>query len=262
MVKGDIDKEVIVAVKNVSNPGSAIGEAVGKLIELEIASVVRNIAEKKFNLNLDVGGPIPGRRKGKKLLMKDKPGNAFEIDMVIEDSEYNPLVLIETKWLRYKKHNRDKGSWVCTAHYSLRKKFPSIKKTMAILMGSWSATSIQLIRSFGIEVHHIPYDYVVNVLGKYGIPFHWEEKDRETATIAWNKFNDLSEEQMDEIGHKITKRIEPSIKKSLIACLSNEQSINSIEEIEVTIKTDLGQFFNKNFDTIEEVIDYIKEFEC
>ncbi len=257
----EINKEEVIAVKNISNPGSAIGEAVGKLVELEISELIKRvIAKSKKGFIVDSGGPIEGRRIGKKLLMRDRAGNDYEIDIVVEDSTHKPIILIESKWLRYKKHNRDKGSWVCTAHYSLRKTFTSIRKTMVVLIGNWSETSIKLMESFGIEVQHVPYTHVVEQLGKYNIPFDWDEKDRKTATIAWNNFNKLTEEELRKLAYSITQNILNPIEKSVADCLMQDCTLRDIREVELTIKSNIGEFFNKDFKTIEEAISYLQSF--
>jgi hypothetical protein len=105
----------------VANPGSALGEAIGKSIEDEITKAVRCLAEEKYGLHA---------RSGK---LANGDGNTYQIDRIIEDKNGNPLITVEIKYLRYKKHNRDKASWTCTAHYNLRKTYPSVRKSMAVL---------------------------------------------------------------------------------------------------------------------------------
>lgn len=51
----------------------------------------------------------------KKLLLYDNYGNDYNIDGVITDESMRPIILFESKDIRYKKHNRDKGSWICNA---------------------------------------------------------------------------------------------------------------------------------------------------
>lgn len=59
------------------------------------------------------GEKISGKRK---LLMYDDFGTPYNIDSVIANELMQPLILFECKYIRYKKHNRDKGSWLCTSH--------------------------------------------------------------------------------------------------------------------------------------------------
>lgn len=97
----------------VANPASALGEAVGKLIERNVTQAIRNMAAP---LGYSVG---PER-------MTNGEGNRFQIDCLVKDASGRPVVIADPKYLRYTKHNRDKGSWLCVAHHNLRKAYPSI----------------------------------------------------------------------------------------------------------------------------------------
>jgi hypothetical protein len=111
-------------------------------------------------------------------------GNSYQIDAVVFDDSGNPIIIIDPKYIRYTKHNRDKGSWLCVAHYNLRKTYPSIRKSIAVLGGRWSAPSKGLIRSFGVEILEVPFDKIAGVLAGRGIDFDWQESDRATARAA------------------------------------------------------------------------------
>ena len=69
-------------------------------------------------------------------------GNVYQIDAVIYHADDRPIVIIDPKYIRYTKHNRDKGSWLCVAHYNLRKTHHSIRKSLAVLAGRWPEPSI------------------------------------------------------------------------------------------------------------------------
>lgn len=111
--------------KIVANPGSTLGEAIGTLIELEVNRLLRPLAEENGCVYVTAGPANVRTGKPTKPLLKDSSGNEYQIDAVIANVRMQPLVLIESKYIRYQKHNRDKGSWVCTAHYSLGKVSPS-----------------------------------------------------------------------------------------------------------------------------------------
>lgn len=44
--------------------------------------------------------------------MYDQFGTEYKIDAVIANHAMQPIILFESKYLRYTKHNRDKGSWI------------------------------------------------------------------------------------------------------------------------------------------------------
>jgi len=111
----------------IQNPGSALGEAIGAQMEMALNVFLKSLVEplgchfiskgleknEKTTRSLTSSASnLPAR----KLLLYDKFGTAYNIDSVITNDSLQPLILIESKYIRYKKHNRDKGSWVCTAH--------------------------------------------------------------------------------------------------------------------------------------------------
>lgn len=115
-----------------ANYASALGEAIGHIIEAEVQNVVKESVV-DLDCYVDVGGVRPGIRKGKKTLLVNDTGNKYQIDTVVEDKAGNPIVLIECKYIRYKKHNRDKASWTCVAHYKIRTTYPTVKKVLQLL---------------------------------------------------------------------------------------------------------------------------------
>ncbi len=127
--------------EQIANPGSTLGEAIGALIESEVNRLLRPIAEEHGCVYVTAGPDSKRNGRPTKLLLKDADGNEYNIDSVIASERLQPLVLIESKYIRYTKHNRDKGSWICTAHYSLRRTFPTIRKSIAVIAGRWSASS-------------------------------------------------------------------------------------------------------------------------
>ena len=108
-----------------TNAAAAFGEEIGKLFE---DAIVKGLSD-----DVKARGCTIKPRK-----MKNGTGNVYQIDAVIFDKDSNPLIIIDPKYIRYAKHNRDKGSWLCVAHYNLRKTFPTIRKSISSLAGRWS----------------------------------------------------------------------------------------------------------------------------
>lgn len=233
----------------VSNPASALGQEIGKLFEGGVVEGLRSFV-KEHNHSI---GP-------EKLVNGTK--NAYQIDAVIRDDRSQPVILLDPKYVRYKKHNRDKGSWLCTAHYNLRKTYPSLRKTVAVLAGNWSHTSIALIESFGIEVLHVPFAHMVEVLLDFGVQFSWPEKDRSTPAISLRAFNDLS--SLDR--HKIAEKLVEPIKQKLISSvreviMSDWQSSHSrISTVEVLLKTDRNEMLLLQYESVNEAVKGMVEF--
>jgi len=242
--------------RDVANPGSAIGEAVGKLFEKKVGELIQSICM-GLPYNVDLGGPRPeiGRRS-KTIKLFDRFGVSWENDIVIEDMNYNPVILIEAKWLRYTKHCRDKGGWVCTAHPSLRKSHDTIRKTIVTLAGSWTDSSLSMMRGNFVDIHLVDYDYIVTLLEGYNIPFHWDEKDRNTAFLAWERWNALSDNQINNIGKELILPIKKSLEESLRSTLEWDGETEFLE-FELTCRTDDGGSITRYFNNHSDLSDYI-----
>ena len=89
----------------ISNSGSAIGEAIGACMEKALNSLLEDVAHNHGVRYLTSG--VRQTKSGKppvKLLMFDNLGNNYDIDGVIANESMQPLILFESKYIRYKKH--------------------------------------------------------------------------------------------------------------------------------------------------------------
>jgi len=245
----------------VANPGSTLGEAVGALVESELKRLLKPIAEDNRCIFVAAGKNNPRTGKATKLTLKDAAGNEYQIDAVIANERMQPLVLIESKYIRYTKHNRDKGSWVCTAHYSLRRTFPSVRKSIAVLAGNWSRTSKAMMRSFGVTLFQVEFAHIVTTLHDYGIEFDWGEKERHKAIKAWGIWQTLTDEQYQEIAHKLLAAIEPEIRASLTLTL-NTAIPREIYGVEIAVETNLGERRLYNFTSMIDAVTFLQAFDA
>jgi len=177
---------------------------------------------------------------------------------VVEDKDGNPHILVESKYLRYTKHNRDKGSWTCVAHYKLRTTYPTVKKSIAVLMGNWTGSSIALMKSFGVEILEIPFVELVHALGKYGIEFDWDEKDSEIPRKSWAQYKKLPALAKKFIAQECLanhkERLEGMILEAIKADPERPKNVNAIE---LLIKTTHDEFYVKHFLTVKDAIKYM-----
>lgn len=241
----------------VVNSASALGESIGKLIEDELENTLKPICDKVGYL-YDRGGVRPGRRPGVKLQMVNKSGNVYQLDAVIENADGSPIIILESKYLRYKKHNRDKASWTCSAHYSLRKSHPTIRKSIAIIAGNWSLPAKKFMESFGIELHEISFEYLCEVLGNYDIDFNWPEKDRKIPDISWNKFLNLSSEEKKDIGYKLLDPVRQNMIRSITYTIESSGNwARHLNELELLVKTEMNEYFTYSFKTVRDTIQFL-----
>lgn len=248
------------ALERVANPGSTLGEALGALIEREVNRVLDPIATENGCAYIHVGRPNPRTGQPTKLLLKDSAGNEYNIDSVIVNARMQPLVLIESKYIRYKKHNRDKGSWICTAHYSLRRTFPTIRKSIAVLAGNWSRSSKAMMQSFDVSLFEVGFSKIVETLAPYGVDIVWEEKQREKAKQAWQKWQQLNDAQYAEIARQLLSDIEPQLSQSLKETLDMAVP-REVREVEITIETNLGESRRYTFESIAAALEFLEQFD-
>ncbi len=230
-----------------ANPASALGEAIGHLFEEGVRECVREVVGAR-NHTIQ-----PSR-------LKNGTANSYQIDAVVYDSSGKPIIIIDPKYIRYKKHNRDKVSWLCVAHYNLRKTHTTIRKSIAVLAGRWSEPSKALARSFGVEILEVPFEQMVEILGGYGIAFDWPEDNRgEIASESLQLFNSLGEEVRMEIARDLTRDIADDLRIAvsdvLDADISNLPA--RISGVEMLLKTNREELILHSFDSVAESLQYM-----
>ncbi|GAK49179.1 hypothetical protein U14_00397 [Candidatus Moduliflexus flocculans] len=242
----------------ISNYGSAIDEAIGASMEKALEVLLNTVAD-KYNFYYLTAG-VRKTKAGnppKKLLMFDNFGNDYDIDGVIANEAMQPLILFESKYIRYKKHNRDKGSWVCHAHSAIRRRYHSIRSSIAILGGNWSQSSLAMIKSHDINIFVIPFDVVCRELSAQGIDFTWEEKGRDKAKDAWEKFDSLHEEDKLKIGQRMIEEIEEELCQ-LIDNILDDSLARNVEKVVIELVSNLGEVRVFEFGTVEEAFGFLK----
>jgi len=244
---------------HVTNPGSALGEAIGSAMELALQELLEQIADKYDSYYLTAGvRKTKAGTKTKKLLLFDNFGNDYNIDGVLADEAMRPLILIESKYIRYKKHNRDKGSWVCHAHTAIRRRYHSIRSSIAILAGNWSQSSIAMMESHDITLFIIPFDLICNLLDKHDIDFRWGEKEQEKAFTAWEKYNQLTAEEKAQIGRDMIHGIEERL-ASRISQILDESVERVVEKVIIELVSNFGEVKVFEFASIDEAIAFLED---
>jgi hypothetical protein len=209
----------------VANPGSTLGEAVGAVLEKGVNQLLQPVAEEHGCVYVSVGPTNLRTGHPTRLLMKDAAGNTFHINSVIANNRIQPLVLIESKFIHQPEHSRDDANLICTAHSSLRRTFPTIRKSIIVLAGNWRAGSKTIMESCDISLFEIGFPKVVATLEQYGVDFRWEEKERYRAYAAWQRWKQLDDAQYQEIAHKLLSDIESELYASLHSALDSKKPL-------------------------------------
>jgi hypothetical protein len=245
--------------EKIENPGSAIGEAIGAALESKLNSYLEMFVD-QYQCRLISKGPVNNKtKKATKLLLFDNFGTPYNIDAVITNEANQPIIVVEYKYIRYKKHNRDKGSWLCTAHSAVRRRYGSIRSSIAILAGSWSGPSLAMMQSHDIKIFLIPFEKITALLLAHGIKFDWGEKDRHIAVKSWEQYCELTDAQKDDIAEKMIADIKTDLEAAIEKILDNDTE-RSIEKIAVEIHTNIGEVKRFEFNTVDEALDFLEEF--
>lgn len=72
--------------EDIANPGSALGEAIGALLEKEIHRILKPLAEESGCIYVTAGPVNPKTGKVTKLILTDGDGNEYNVDSVIINS--------------------------------------------------------------------------------------------------------------------------------------------------------------------------------
>lgn len=242
----------------VANPGSALGEAVGASMEKALEKLLDDVADKCGYYYLTSGGKkIKSGKSPKKFLMSDNFGNEYDIDGVLANQSMQPLIIFAASF-RYKKHNRDKGSWICNAHSAIRRRYHSIRSSIAVLAGNWSGSSQAMMHSNDINLFLIPFRHISETLREFDIDFNWEEKYRDQASKAWENFNELSSEQKQSIGIKMID----SIKDNLLVLIENildDTKEREVNKILVELISNLGEVKFYEFESVNEALEFLQQ---
>jgi hypothetical protein len=245
---------------NIQNHGSALGEAIGAEMEKALNVFLTALVE-THGCHFLSKSPLSNRNgSAKKLLMYDKFGTAYNLDAVITNESMQPLILIESKYIRYKKHNRDKGSWICTAHPALRRRYGSIRSSIAVLAGNWSSSSVAMMKSHDINIFLIPFNKICDLLAEVGINFDWGEKDREMAVASWATYAKLSATQRAYIGAEMVRFIEKDL-ANLVLSILDDTIPREISRIMVELHSNLGEVKEYEFTDVGKAVSFLNAAE-
>lgn len=250
-----------IASQPTSNYGSRLGEAIGRIVEHKVNRIMQAAMDEVGGGYTYVthGGPSVKKGRYKKLLIADTQGIRYNIDAAIKNGRGNWVALIESKYIRYGKHNRDKGSWIA-AHAKLRRTYPTIRLSLVILVGTWSTSSRAMMENFGATIFYVPMSAVTNVFAEYGVDLRWGEKERDKVEIALSAFHQLDEAQWREIGRKLLAEIGAPLRDTVLADLRNDTP-REVQEVEVIITSNLGEMRVYRFDSIQAAINSLSELD-
>ena len=240
---------------NIANPGAKLGQAIGERMEQAIDNRLRVLSENLACHYISSGAQVDGGKR-KQVHLYDENGTRYQVDAVIADADLRPLVVLESKYIRYKKHNRDKGAWICSTSESVRRNYASIRKFVAVLAGNWSAPSLAMMTSRDIEIFVIGFDRICRLLRRRRIRFDWDEAARDEAIHAYMTYAELSSRQKNKIGEEMVRDVLPPLERTIESVLLPEKA-SRIEKSTVELYSDLGEIRRFHFDQVEEAVSFL-----
>ena len=231
--------------RRIANPGAKLGQSVGVHMAKALDRRVLELCEAQNYRYLYSGVSVDGKII-KRLSLKDRYDEKYQVDGIIANQDLQPLAVFEYKYIRYAKHNNDKGSWICRTNSAVRSHYPSIRAFFAILAGNWTPASIAKIKNNGVDVYSVHFDDIATILEGLDIPFRWEEDDRDTAVHAYRTYEEKPEEVKVEIGemmiHDIRDGLLSAVRKTLAP-----QNASSFDRITMKYHSDLGETVEMEF---------------
>ena len=244
------------ARETVASPGAKLGKKIGEMMEKALAARMLSLANKHGCHYL---GPAPNPdAKNKVLRLRDEFGAKHRIDAAIFSGNLRPLMLLELKSVPRKKRGRDEGNRICRVHQSLRRRFNSAPKSMAVLAGGWTESSVAMIKSAQVDVFLVPYEKISALLAARGVDFDWGEQDRDMAVHAWMTYEKLPPAVRRKIAEDMVADILPSFSEAIDSALQSDAK-PEIADVVVEFYAATGEIRREHFDTVESAARYLND---
>jgi hypothetical protein len=196
--------------------------------------------------------------KAKQLLIRDDYDSNHKLDAIITNQSIKPIIIFELKCLPHINRQHEITEQICAAHLAVRRRYHSIRSSIAVLAGSWSGSSIAMMKSNDINIFQIPFSHIIDLLQAHQIDFAWGEKEKEKAYQAWNNYNGLSPIEQQQIGEEMIAIIRDPL-VSLVEKILDDTVKREVEKVIIEIVSNLGEVKIFEFDSVEEAIGFLDE---
>ena len=237
-----------------AHPGILLEQAVGEMMGKSLAARMLPLAN-KYGCHYVGLEPDPSAKRIP-LRLQDRAGVKYHIDALVATSDFQPLVLMESKCVARNKHNCDKGGLICRVHQSLRERFYGVPKSVVVLAGGWTQSSVAMIQSAQADVFLVPYEKTSALLAAQGVDFDWGEKDRDMAVHAWMTYDKLPLAAKHKIAEDMIADIGRSFSKTIDLALQSDAK-PEIKDIVVEFHATTGEMRREHFDSVEEAAFYL-----
>lgn len=127
---------------------SKFGQLIGEAFEQVVWSFIQSYLEESY----PEYEMMEAKDGAKRVTLDMLGGSARQMDTIIAaKGSDDPVVLLESKWLKDARHHNDKGAWILQLR-EVGKQYPSIRGAAAVLAGYWTeGVGIMLLQEGGVE---------------------------------------------------------------------------------------------------------------
>ena len=242
------------------SPAHRWGQVIGRVLEAAVLPLLEAFAA-THRLYLDRKGGRPCRN-GSKCIWVDTPGNAHDLDFVLErggtPNEFGtPVAFIEAAWRRYTKHSRNKAQEIQGAILPLAETYQRAAPFKgAILAGVFTDGALTQMGSLGFTILYFPYNMVVGAFKRFGIDASSEE---DTPDAEFRKklkqYVRLSEQQKRELAGELIRLNDSQVREFI-----NALTVAVSRKIRSVIVLPLhGQ--SEEMSTLDQAIAFIERYD-
>ena len=224
-------------------PENAAGQWIASFFNVGITNILNQIMERFPDYNMRLPR---GRRTWR---LENIYGESRQIDHIISDREMNPVIIVETKWLKDQRHLKDKGSWILMMN-DVQKAHNSIRGIVAFLAGEWNEPTIETLSNVAEVFHVIDANNLYDHLQDIGININIDRERNafENPGELLTNILDVIEEALPdrdiivETGLRMVKHIIPNVEPVLRNMLYPEEPEFSVE-YELLIISNWGKYY-------------------
>lgn len=101
--------------------------------------------------------------------------------------------------------------------------------------------------------------YIAKILTTKGIDFNWEEKEKDKAILAWEKYDKLSSEEKINIAIQMVEIIKDQLFDYLRQLLDNSL-LRELQAVIIEILTNKGEIKKYRFENRDQAIEFLERF--
>ncbi|HVU10781.1 MAG TPA: hypothetical protein VHD90_05860 [Phototrophicaceae bacterium] len=259
---------------------SKAGQIIGNAFE----SVVINFITHYIEANYEAYELLQPEEGGKLVKLEMLGGTLRQLDTVIvSKNSFDPIALLETKWLKDARHHNDKGAWILQLR-EVRKRYPTVRGAVAILAGYWTeGVGVVFMSEAGVRMVLVASDeeiygtlqqplneflgdesFILDVRKmrqRYERPGDFarflihlqDEKRLQYIATSWLDFERERNEQSIITGKDL-------IRKAIDEILAPLPSNPRIKDLEIALQIDTGNTIYQKFDDVESALEFIQSY--